>query len=395
MPNIKTLENIDLKNKRALVRVDFDLPLDDKGNITDDFRLKECLPTIKYLISQKCSIVLISHLNRPKGKRIKKYSLKPITKKLEKLLRQDIIFYDKTISEVAINLSRKMRPGSIMLLENLRFNPGEEKNLPEFSRKLSEFGDIFINEAFAVSHREHASIVGIPEYLPSFLGFRFRKEVKELDKILYNPERPLVAIIGGAKISTKIKVINKFLKIADKVLMGGALANTVFAGQGFNMGSSIIDKGAFTEVEKIIPKKRINPKLFLPIDLGIWDGKIARYDEVNGVKEGEKALDCGPKTINLFSRIIEEAKTIVWNGPLGLTEQKPFEKASGAMVEVIRKSSAYSVVGGGDTVGFIRKIKKEKAFNHLSTGGGAMLDYLANETLPGLEAIGKCQKFGN
>jgi len=384
MPKIKTLKDINLKNQRALVRVDFDLPLDGKGNILDDFRLKESLETIKYLIKQKAKIILISHLGRPTGKRVKKFSLEPIGKRLGKILKKKIRFSKDIIGWKVKKSIELMNFGDILLLENIRFISGEEENSPKLAKELASFGDIFINEAFAVSHREHASIVGSPQYLPSFLGFCFEKEIKELNKVLFKPKKPLVAIIGGAKISTKIKVINKFLNIADYVLIGGALANTIFAKQGFDMADSAIDKESFGDIEKINLK---NPKLFLPIDLGVWNKNRVYYEDVDNLFKGEKALDIGPKTINLFCDLIREAKTIVWNGPMGLTEQKPFDRSSKAIVDCISESDAYSIVGGGDTVAFIRQIKKEKIFSHLSTGGGAMLDYLANETLPGLDVL--------
>jgi len=380
---MKGLKEIDLKNKRALVRVNFDVPLDSKGNIEDDFRIKESLPTIEYLFKNNCRVILLSHLGRPDGKRLKKYSLKPTLKRLEELLHKDIAFVDK-ISEKAIKMTEAMKPESVMMLENLRFDKREEKNSDEFAQELAKLGDVFINEAFPVCHREHASIVGVPKYLPSAAGFCLEKEINELNKILFKPKRPLIAIIGGAKISTKIKVINKFLKIADRVLIGGALANTIFAKQGFSMGDSVIDKESFSDVDKINLK---NPKLFLPIDLGIWNGERATFKDVSNLIKGEKALDVGPKTAHLFAGAINGAKTVVWNGPLGLTEQKPFDKGSFEIIEAIEQSKAYSVVGGGDTIAFINEIKKEKVFNHLSTGGGAMLDYLASETLPGIEAL--------
>jgi len=384
MSSIKTLRDIDLKNKRALVRVNFDVPMDNKGNIEDDFRIKESLTTIEYLLKNKCRIVLISHLGRPEGKKVKKFSLKPTAKRLGELLKKEVTFSIKSSGKQVEKMTETMNPENILMLENLRFDAREEENSVEFAQELAKLGNIFINEAFPVCHREHASIVGIPEYLPAAAGFSLGKEISELNKILFHPRKPLIAIIGGAKISTKIKVINKFLRIADRVLIGGALANTVFAKQGFDMADSTIDKESFSDIEKINLK---NPKLFLPIDLSIWDGEKTHYRELGNLKKGEKALDIGLKTIDLFTNLIKGAKTIIWNGPLGLTGQKPFDKSSTEAVEAIHKSGAYSIVGGGDTIAFINEIKKEKVFDFLSTGGGAMLDYLVNETLPGIEAL--------
>ena len=376
---METLKNLDVKNKRALVRVNFDVPLDEKGKIADNFRIKESLSTIEYLIKQKAKIILISHLGRPNGKRNNKLSLKPIADELERLLRKKVGFSNNIFG-------KDIGHNDILLLENIRFWADEEKNSLEFAKKLAKLGDVFINEAFAVSHREHASIVGIPKFLPSAPGFLFEKEIEELEKIIKNSKKPLIAIIGGAKIETKIKVINKFLKIADKVLIGGALANTIFASQGISMGGSLIDKDSFSEVKKINLK---NPKLFLPVDLGVWDGKSTLYRDVGPLQWFEKALDIGPKTIHLFCDMVMNAKMVVWNGPLGLTDQKPFDEASMELIEAIDKSNAYTIVGGGDTIGFINKIGKDKIFDWMSTGGGAMLDYLANDTLPGIQALKK------
>jgi 3-phosphoglycerate kinase len=386
MSEIKTLKQLDVKNKRALVRVNFDVPLNEKGEIVDNFRIKESLPTIEYLIKQKTKVILISHLGRPDGKKSKKLSLKPIADELNKLLKRKVIFSKDIFGKDVERIIKKMFFGDVLLLENIRFWKEEEKNSFEFTEKLARLGDVYINEAFAVSHRTHASIVGVPQLLPCAAGFLLEKEITELGKILKDPEKPLVAIIGGAKMETKIKVINKFLKIADKVLIGGALANTIFASQGISMGGSVIDKDSFNDIKRINLK---NPKLFLPIDLGIWDDKNTTYKDVSPLQWFEKALDMGPKTMHLFDDVVINAKMIVWNGPLGLTNQKPFDKATAELIEAINKSKAYAVVGGGDTIGFINKIHKEKVFDWMSTGGGAMLDYLANGTLPGIEALKK------
>ena len=384
MRRIKTLKDVDLRGKRALVRVNFDVPINKKGDIEDDFRIRESLPTIKYLIKNDCKIILLSHLGRPEGRKREKYSLRPTAKRLEELLKKEIEFANKLPKKQIEKLSENTSPREILMFENLRFDKREERNSEEFAQELAKLGEIFINEAFSVCHREHASIVGIPKYLPSVAGLCLAREINELNKVLFHPQKPLIAIIGGAKISTKIKVINKFLLIADRVLVGGALANTIFAKQGYDLADSTIDKESFSDVNKIDLK---NPKLFLPIDLAIWDGEKTHYRDLGNLKKGEKALDIGLKTIDLFSSLIKGAKTIVWNGPLGLTFQKPFDKGSLGALGATKESRAYSIVGGGDTIAFINEIKKEKVFNYLSTGGGAMLDYLANETLPGIEAL--------
>lgn len=383
---LKTLKQVDLKNKRALVRADLNIPLGENLEIDENerWRIEAIVPTLKYLIKQKVKIILVAHLGRPYGKKIKDLSLKPVAKELSRLLKKKILFSEKIIGWEVKKKIERMKFGDVLIIENIRFHSGEEKKSLRLAKDLAKLGDIFINEAFASSHREHASIVGIPEYLPSVVGFLFEEEIEELDKILHKPRRPLIAIIGGVKISTKIKVINKFLKIADKVLTGGALANTIFAAQGIFMADSVVEKRAFPEVKKINLK---NPKLFLPNDLASYSNGGVRYHEVNDVQKGEKVLDLGPKTIDLFSDLIKKSKMVIWNGPLGFYTQKPFDRASKAIVEAISQSKAYSVAGGGDTAAFLQEIGKEKVFNHLSTGGGAMLDYLANETLPGIEVL--------
>lgn len=386
MPKFRTLKQVDLKKKRALLRVDLNVPLGENMKVDENekWRIETIIPTLKYLIKQKAKIILISHLGRPKGKKDKKLSLKPVANELKKTLKKKIIFSEEIIGWKVEKKIERMKFGNILMLENIRFLSGEEKNSPELAKDLAELGDVFINEAFANSHRQHASMVGISEHLPSFAGFLFKKEIEELDKILKKPKHPLIAIIGGAKISTKVKVINKFLKIADNVLIAGAVANTIFAAQGFFMAKSVIEKNAFPEIKKINLK---NPKLFLPNDLVAFAKGTIRHHEIDEIEKGEKVLDIGPKTIYSFSDLIEKAKMIVWNGPLGLVEQKPFDKSSKIITEAIAESKAYSMVGGGDTVAFIKKIGKEKVFSHLSTAGSAMLDYLANETLPGIEAL--------
>lgn len=383
---IISLKKIDVKNKRALVCVNFDVALDEKGNVLDNFKIKESLPTIEYLIKQKAKIILISYIGRPKGEKNSKMSLRLIVNELSGLLNKKVLFSIDVYGKKVEDKIKKMEYGDILLLENIRFWKEEEENSPEFASKLAKLGDVYINEAFANSHRECASIVGIPKLLPSAMGLLLEKEIQELNKILSKPERPLVAIIGGAKMETKIKVINKFLKIADKVLIAGASANTIFASQGISMGESRIDKDSFNEIKKINLK---NPKLFLPIDLGIWDGKSTTYKDVVPLEWYEKALDIGPKTIHLFNDLVSNSKTIVWNGPLGLTNQKPFDKATTELIEAIDKSGAYAIVGGGDTNAFINENNKEKVFDWMSTGGGAMLDYLSEGNLPGIEALRK------
>jgi len=390
MFKFKTVQDINVKNKRVLVRVDFNLSLDDDGKIADDFRIKEALPTIEYLLKKGAKVILMSHLGDPEGKFVKKLKMDVIQNRLLEYLDYSIVKAKDCIGKEIEDWTYEMQPGEILLLENLRFHPEEEANDIKFAKSLAKLGDIYVNEAFGVSHRKHASIVGVPKFLPSAAGFCLQKEAEELSGVLFKPKRPLVVIIGGAKVSTKIKVIEKFLEKADKLLLGGALVNTVFAAKGLSLGKSFIEKNVFEIVEKLNLE---NPKIQLPNDFTCQNSEISARG-INAVKENESVFDIGPQSVELFLRSIREAKTIVWNGPVGLVEKKPFERSSEAIAKGIAESSAYSIVGGGDTVVFIRKLGLEEKFNYVSTGGGAMLDYLVHETLPGIEALKKCKKFG-
>jgi len=398
MPKLKTLKDISVKNKRVLMRVDFNVPLEGREKLS---KIKATIPTLRYLIKQKAKIILMSHLGRPGGKVVEELRLGWVVKELEKLLRKKLQKLDSAIGKEVEEAIGKMKPGDVTMLENVRFNPGEEKNDPKFAKKLAKLGDIYINEAFASSHRNHASIVGIPKYLftthrtcsgagPSVIGFLFEKEAKELNRIFKNPKRPLVVIIGGAKVAIKIKVIERFLKKADKLLVGGALPNTIFAAKGIDMGKSLVEKDMFKAVEGLDLE---NPKFQFPVDFVCQNFEIS-LRSINAVKENESAFDLGPRTVELFCQLIRDAKMVIWNGPLGLVEREPFDKASEAVAKAIVQSKAYSIVGGGDTIAFIKRLGLEKKFNYISTGGGAMLEYLANETLPGIEALKKCKNSG-
>lgn len=385
MSKFKTLKDINVKNKRVLIRVDFNVSLDDNGNIVDDFRIKEVVPTIEYLIKKRAKIILMSHLDDPKGNVAEKLKTDVIQNRLFEYLDCSIVKAKDCIGKEIEEWTHQMQPGEILLLENLRFHKEEEENDLNFAKSLSVLGDIYVNEAFGVSHRKHASVVGVPKFLPAFSGFLFQKEVEELNKVLFKPERPLAVIIGGVKVSTKIKVIEKFLEKSDKLLLGGALVNTIFAAKGIEMGKSFIEKEMFDILKKI---DLDNPKLQLPVDFVCQNSEIS-IRSINGVKNNEVVYDIGPRSIELFLEFIKQAKMIVWNGPLGLVEKEPFDKSSQIIAKAIIESKAYSIVGGGDTVTFVKKLGLENKFSYVSTGGGAMLDYLANETLPGIEALKK------
>ena len=359
---MKKVRDFNVTNKRVLVRCDYNVPLNERGNILNDFRIKRTLPTIEYLIKNKAKVILISHLGRPKswnmehGTWNKEFSLRPIALRLEKLLKKKVKFLDDCLGERVEKEIERMRAGDIILLENLRFYKEEEKNSPEFAKKLSNLGDIFIQEGFGVCHRKHSSVIGIPKYLPSGIGLLVEQEIKVLTKLRDNPKKPLVIIIGGKKAETKGKLINKILKRADKVLIGHL-------------------------IEKEIKEKNIKLKFLQKI-----------INPIDGLPKG-KNLDIGPKTIDLFSKKISQAKTIFWNGQLGYTEDKKFAKGSLEIAKAIIKSKAHSIVGGGDTIAFLGQNNLRGKFNFVSTGGGAMLAFLSSEKLPGLEILRPEMKY--
>lgn len=365
---MKKLTDFDFKNKTVLLRCDFNIPISQDGEILDDFRIRKAIPTIRYLMKEKARIVLMSHLEFKE----KDLSLSCIIPKLNELLNQKVELLTDYIEESAKEKIKKMESGQIILLENLRFYEQEESNNDEFAKKLSQLGDIFINEAFSVSHREHASIVSIVKYLPSTFGILFEKELEVLSKILKDPKHPFVVIVGGIKIKTKMKTVINLLEKADYLLLGGKMGEAALA----------------HHMDNIDTNKKIN----LPLDgvIGLKDQTDKRIREgcLATVKKEEDIFDIGPKTIKLFKRIIKEAKTILLNGPAGMYENKRFEKGTREILNAITDNkSAFKIAGGGDTISAIKKFGLTEKFNFLSTGGGAMLKFLAGEKLPGIEAL--------
>jgi len=349
---IKTLRQFNLKNKRVLVRCDFNVPLSDQGEILDDFRIKQTIPTIEYLIKKGAKLLLISHLDDPGGKVVEGLRLTPIQEKLMEYLDLSVTKAPDCVGKEVEEWVREMEPGEILLLENLRFHQEEEKGEENFTKNLAKLGDIFINEAFSVCHRSQASVVGITKYLPSGAGFLLEKEIEILSQIIKNPERPLIVIIGGSKVKDKAKVIGKFLEIGDWILVGNL-------------------------VVKEIREKEMTMKNLEKIIFPVLNGQI---------------LDLDKKTIENFKEKIKMAKTIFWAGPLGKIEEKKYQKGTREIARAIIKSRAFSVVGGGDTIEFLNKAKVIEKFNHISTGGSALLEFLAEEKLPGIEALEKWQK---
>lgn len=408
---MKTLRDFNLKGKRALVRCDFNVPLTKSGEILDDFRIKNTIPTIEYLIEKGAKVILMSHLGRPKGKVIENLRLTPIQDRLMEYLDLSVTKAPDCIGPEIEDWTKKMQPGEILLLENLRFHKEETEGELNFARKLSKLADIYINDAFSASHRNHASVAGVSRYLPSGAGLLLEREIKILSNVLEKPRRPLVVIIGGIKIATKIKLIEHFLKTADHLLLGGEIANCILRAKGICLGKLFPESEILERIKNI---KLTDPRLHLPIDgiisldnleKGLKAGFI-RKGGIGTVRREEKIYDIGPETIKLFSRIIKGSeisfwkgpleyvrkektpKTILWNGPLGLFENERFEKGTKEIAEaIIRNHEAFKIAGGGETVFALNKFGLRDKFDHVSTGGGAMLAYLSGEKLPGIEAL--------
>lgn len=387
------LGDYNFQGKRVLLRTDFNVPIEN-GKVADDFRIQRSLETLNYLKKQGAKIILISHLGRPqelkrKRERIKKFSLKPIQEKLQELLKEKIKFSKKIVGPQPKKEAKKLKAGEILLLENLRFEKGEEKNDKKFTEKLAELGEVFVNEAFSVCHRKHASIVGLPQILPHFIGFGLEKEIEVLSEISQNPKRPLVVIIGGVKIGSKIKVIERFLIKADHLLFGGQIANIILRVKGISIGKPWPTPEIVKKIEKL---NLTDLKVHLPVDvLASPDetGKIyIRETGPGNVRKDEDIFDIGKETIDSFRGIIKEAKTIFWSGTLGRYENEKFARGTKEIAQVIvRNYDAFKVIGGGDTIAAVRKFDLLDKFSFVSTGGSAMLSFLAGEKLPGLEIL--------
>ncbi|HMN12931.1 MAG TPA: phosphoglycerate kinase [Bellilinea sp.] len=384
----KTIEDIDVKRKRVLVRVDFNVPLKD-GVVSDDTRIKAALPTIKYLLDHGASVILASHLGRPKGGPDPKYSMKPVEKRLEELLGKPVAFAEDCMGEAAEKAAKKLKPGQVLLLENTRFHPEEEANDPAMAEELAKLADIFVNDAFGTAHRAHASTAGVTKYLPSVAGYLMEKEIQYLGKAIDDPKRPFVAILGGAKVSDKIGVIKNLLKKADSILIGGGMANTFLKAKGFEMANSLVEPEAVETAKDLLREGK--DKIHLPDDLVLGD-KFDAASSVKTIKAGDvpagwSALDVGPKTVDAFKKIIAKAGTIVWNGPMGAFELPPFAEGTFGIARAVAASKAVSVVGGGDSVAAINQSGLADKITHVSTGGGASLEMLEGLLLPGVDAL--------
>ncbi len=388
----KSVKDIDLKGKRVLTRVDFNVPLDENLNITDDNRIQKALQTLKYIIQAGGKLILISHLGRPKGERKKEFSLGPVARHLGRLLEKSVRLLDDCVGEAVKAAVSQMSEGDVVVLENLRFHTAEIKNDPEFAKELAALGDVFVNDAFGTCHRSHASTEGVTHHLESVSGFLVQKEIEYFSKVLTSSSKPFIFILGGAKVSDKIPVIENMIDKADCLLIGGAMAYTFMKVGGVDVGSSRVEEESFETVEKILKKAgKKGVEILLPVDHVITDNikEAANVKTTEGasVDVGWMAVDIGPKTIKLFCDKIREAKTIVWNGPVGIFEKDAFAGGSEALAVAIAVSGATSVIGGGDTAAAVAKFSLSCKMSHISTGGGASLEYLEGKVLPGVAAL--------
>lgn len=388
----KTVRDLDVAGKKVLVRVDFNVPLNDKGEITDDTRITASLPTIQYLLEQKAAVILMAHLGRPKGQVKPELSLAPVAKHLGKLLGKKILFAPDCVGEAAQAAASKLKPGHILLLENLRFHKEEEKNDMDFAEKLASLADMYLNDGFGVSHRAHASVEGVTHFLPAAAGFLLEKEIQYVGQAVTNPLHPFVAIIGGAKVSDKIGVISNLLDKVDTLLIGGGMANTFLAAQGYKMGKSLVEEDKLDLAKELLAKAKKNKvNMLLPTDL-VMAAAFAPdaehvTEKVKNLNQAYMALDIGAETSKAYAEALADAKMIVWNGPMGVFEMDAFCKGTEAVAKAVAKSRATSIVGGGDSVAAIEKLGLAKRITHISTGGGASLEYLEGKVLPGVAAL--------
>ena len=391
--DLKYIDELDLKGKRVFMRVDFNVPLDDNGNITDDTRIRSVLPTINYALDEKAKVILASHLGRPKGKRSDSMSLAPVAKRLSRLLEKDVVLAPDCIGEEARRLVEGMEPGDVVLLENLRFHPEEEKNDSAFAEELAVLADVYINDAFAVAHRAHASNVAITKYVKECAaGFLMKKELSYFSRAMEKPTRPLVAIIGGKKVSDKVGVLTALCDKADKLVIGGGMALTFLKALGYEVGESFAEDKALDEALRVMDKaKEKGIKLYLPVDFVVADKfsaeaetKVVTYQEI---PRDWMALDIGPATVTLFTEALQNAKTIIWNGPMGVFEIDSFSRGTFALVTSVANSFALTIGGGGDTDVAIHRAGEYAKMSYISTGGGAFLDILKGNELPGIAAL--------
>ncbi|RXJ67912.1 phosphoglycerate kinase [Halarcobacter ebronensis] len=392
---LQEIKNINIDGKRVFIRCDFNVPMDEYNNITDDRRIRSALNTIRYCIDRDCSIILASHFGRPTEAAEEKYSLKPVAKRLHTLLKQDIKMAKNVVKEDTLEMAKNLKSGEIMLLENLRYNSGEKANDKEFAKKLASMADIYINDAFGVSHRAHASVEAITEFFDikhKAAGFLLAKEIKFFHNIVQNPKRPFVSIVGGSKVSGKLEVLHNLITKVDKILIGGGMAFTFLKAQGYEVGKSLVEDDLIPEALKIMEEaKELGVKLYLPVDVvaaEAFDAEaIAKLVTTQEIPENWMGLDIGPATAQLFRLALGDANTILWNGPMGVYEMEKFAKGSTRISNAVAQSFATTVVGGGDTADLVRVTGDEEDMTFISTGGGASLELIEGKVLPGVKAL--------
>lgn len=390
--NKKTVEDIDVSGKRVLVRCDFNVPFDAEGNITDHKRIDESLKTIKYLIKNSAKVILCSHLGRPKGEFNKKFSLAPVARYLSKVLGQEVKMADDVVGESAKTIAASLKDGEVELIENVRFHKEEEKNDPQFAKELASLAEIYVNDAFGTAHRAHASTAGVAEYLPAVCGYLIQKEISVMGNALSNPKRPFVAILGGAKVSDKIGVINNLLDKVDTLIIGGGMAYTFMNALSYSIGTSICENDKVSLAKDIMAKaKEKDVKFLIPVDNKVGleydpntEAKIVDSDKI---PEGWMGLDIGPKTAALFSEALKGAGTVVWNGPMGVSEWDNFAFGTIEIAKAVAESGAISIIGGGDSAAAVEKLGFADKMTHISTGGGASLEFLEGKVLPGIDCL--------
>jgi len=384
----KMVTDLEVKGKKVLMRVDFNVPISE-GKVGDDSRIQAALPTIEYLLEHGAAVILCSHLGRPKGEFDPDFSLKPVAEHLDSLIDANVSFAEDCIGEPAKKAADALEPGQVLVLENTRFHAGEKKNDPEMAKQLAELADLYVNDAFGSAHRAHASTAGVADYLPAAAGFLLEKEIQYLGNAIADPEHPFVTILGGAKVSDKIGVIENLLEKSDHILIGGGMANTFFKAKGYEMADSLVEGDVIDVAKNLLDKA--GDKLVLPVDMVIADAFDAnaadRAIEVGDVPAGWQVLDIGPRTAENFSEIIAKAGTVVWNGPMGVFEFEKFAQGTFAVARAVAESDATGIIGGGDSISAIRKSGLSDRITHISTGGGASLEMLEGKVLPGLAAL--------
>ena len=390
----KTVKDIDLKGKKVLMRADFNVPLNEDGVITDDTRIQAALPTIKYILDQGASLILMSHLGRPKNEPDPKFSLLPVAKRLSEVLGTEVVFNDdgEVVGQVTKDAAAALKPGQILLLQNTRFRPEEKKNEPSFAKELASLGDVFVEDAFGSSHRAHASTAGVADYLPAVSGFLIQKELDFIGGALEDPKRPFVAILGGSKVSDKIGVINNLLEKVDSLIVGGGMAFTFLKAQGYEIGTSLLEEDKIDLAKELLAKAEAKGvKLLLPIDVVVAPefkaDAPATNVKVDAIPADQMGLDIGVETQKLFADTIKDAKTVIWNGPMGVFEFPEFATGSVAVAKAMAESDAVTIIGGGDSAAAVKQLGFEDGMSHISTGGGASLEFMEGKVLPGIDVL--------